>query len=150
MKKNMLILNGPNLNTLGQRELQIYGNDTLDDIKATMDQKAQQLSPHYQLTWFQTNAESEMINQVHLASSHNINFILINPSAFTHTSIALRDALLSTDIPFIELHISNIYNRETFRHHSYLSDIALGVITGFGSNSYTLALQAAHDYLEKQ
>lgn len=136
---NLLVLNGPNLNLLGQREPDKYGYDTL----ASIEQRLMHLSAGHQLAFFQTNAEAELIERIHQAGSDRVDFIIINPAAFTHTSIALRDALLGVKIPFIEVHLSNVYAREAFRHHSYLSDIAVGVISGLGAQGYELALSAA-------
>ena len=137
----ILVLHGPNLNLLGTREPQYYGVATLADI----DKKLSTISKKagVELTSQQSNAEHELVNFVQTASINNVDFILINPAAFTHTSIALRDALSATKIPFIEVHLSNIYKREEFRHHSYFSDIATGVISGLGAHGYELALQAA-------
>ncbi len=143
----LLILNGPNLNLLGQREPETYGATTLADIAERCRVQAQ--SFHHELLFWQGNAEHELIEQIHAAFSKNVNFIIINPAAYTHTSIALRDALLAVQIPFIEVHLSNVFARESFRHHSYLADIALGVICGLGSQGYELAIQAAHRYLTK-
>lgn len=137
---NILVLNGPNLNLLGTREPEHYGADTLADIEDRLTQTA--TAAEMKLNFFQSNAEHELIAQVHAARG-NSDFIIINPAAFTHTSIALRDALSAVDIPFIEVHLSNVHARETFRHHSYLSDIAQGVICGLGAQGYELALQAA-------
>lgn len=138
---SILVIHGPNLNMLGKREPGIYGAHTLADIDQALVAAAN--SAGHQLTSFQSNAEFELINRIHSASSEEVDYILINPAAFTHTSVAIRDALLAVDIPFIEVHLSNIHTREAFRHHSYLSDIAQGVICGFGADSYMLALQAA-------
>jgi 3-dehydroquinate dehydratase II len=138
--KNILVLHGPNLNLLGLRQPSIYGNTTLEQLNQQMRHTAEEL--HFHLTILQSNHEAELIDAIHNAAKGAIDFILINPAAFTHTSIALRDALLAVQIPFIEIHISNIYTREAFRHHSYFSDIAAGVISGLGSNGYLLALQA--------
>ena len=138
---SILVLHGPNLNLLGTREPEIYGAATLADIDRLLTQQAQ--TAGHQLNTFQTNAEHELIDRVHRAKTDDVAFILINPGAFTHTSIALRDALLGVQIPFIELHLSNVHAREPFRRHSYLSDVAVGVICGFGAKSYELALQAA-------
>jgi 3-dehydroquinate dehydratase II len=138
---SILVLHGPNLNLLGTREPEIYGAATLADIDRLLTQQAQ--AAGHQLNTFQTNAEHELIDRIHRAKTDGVAFILINPGAFTHTSIALRDALLGVQIPFIELHLSNVHAREPFRRHSYLSDVAVGVICGFGAKSYELALQAA-------
>ncbi|MBG2914716.1 type II 3-dehydroquinate dehydratase [Proteus cibarius] len=137
---HILLLNGPNLNLLGTREPETYGHLTLDDIVQSLSADAQALN--VKLSHFQSNAEFELINKIHAARG-NVDYILINPAAFTHTSVALRDALLGVDIPFIEIHLSNVYSREPFRHHSYLSDIATGVICGLGAEGYRFALQAA-------
>ncbi len=136
----ILLLNGPNLNMLGKREPETYGYQTLQDI---VDKLAGQASAAgATLHHFQSNAEHELINRIHDAMG-NIDAIIINPAAFTHTSVALRDALLSVNIPFIEVHLSNVHAREPFRHHSYLSDVAAGVILGLGAIGYELALTAA-------
>ena len=137
---HILLLNGPNLNLLGTREPETYGHLTLNDIVQSLSADAQALN--VKLTHFQSNAEHELINKIHAARG-NVDYILINPAAFTHTSVALRDALLGVNIPFIEIHLSNVYSREPFRHHSYLSDIATGVICGLGAEGYPFALQAA-------
>ena len=144
-KFKILVLNGPNLNMLGKREPEIYGSQSLDDVMSdlTTDAAAMEL----ELSYFQSNAEHELIDSIHNAHKC-IDFIIINPAAFTHTSVALRDALLAVDIPFIEVHISNVHARESFRHHSYLSDKAVGVICGLGVNGYGYALNAANNYLE--
>ena len=138
---SILVLHGPNLNLLGTREPEVYGTTTLADIDRTLTQQAS--AAGHQLRHCQSNAEHELISRVHAAKTENVDFILLNPGAFTHTSIALRDALLGVGIPFIELHLSNVHARETFRRHSYFSDVAVGVICGFGAHSYELALQAA-------
>lgn len=137
---HILLLNGPNLNLLGTREPETYGHLTLNDIVQSLSADAQALN--VKLSHFQSNAEFELINKIHAAQG-NVDYILINPAAFTHTSVALRDALLGVNIPFIEIHLSNVYSREPFRHHSYLSDIATGVICGLGAEGYRFALQAA-------
>ena len=142
----LLVLHGPNLNLLGAREPDIYGRETLADINTRLAQCAQ--AAGHELAWYQSNAEHELIGRIHQARDEQIAFILINPGAFTHTSIALRDALAAVDIPFIEVHMSNVHAREPFRRHSYLSDLAVGVICGFGSDSYRLALDAAAAKLE--
>lgn len=138
---NILLLNGPNLNLLGKREPGHYGNSTLKSIEENLQQHAQQ--QQHQLICYQSNAEYELINYIHAAQNDQIQFILFNPGAFTHTSIALRDALLGVKIPFIEINLSNVHQREAFRHHSFFSDIAEGVILGLGEQGYELALQAA-------
>ncbi|MFM8331890.1 MAG: type II 3-dehydroquinate dehydratase [Candidatus Methylumidiphilus sp.] len=138
---NILVLNGPNLNLLGVREPGIYGSQTLQDIDNALSEQAGRLG--CAIAFMQSNAEHALIDRIHLAFKEGVDFILINPGAFTHTSVALRDALLATKIPFIEVHLSNVHAREPFRRHSYLSDIARGVICGFGALGYGLALQAA-------
>jgi len=140
----LLLLNGPNLNRLGTREPEIYGAETLSDLEQDMQKRAVELG--HDLECFQSNAEHEIIEKLH-TSHRKIDFILFNPAAFTHTSVAIRDALASVEIPFYEIHISNVYAREPFRHHSYFSDQALGVITGFGLMGYGFALTAADRYL---
>jgi 3-dehydroquinate dehydratase II len=143
----ILLLNGPNLNLLGTREPAIYGSDTLHEIEARL--KTQCTSQGHELIAAQSNAEHEMIAKIHTAKRDGIGFVIINPGAFTHTSIALRDAFLSVGVPFIEIHLSNVFAREAFRHHSYLSDIAVGCIYGLGPIGYELALQAAIARLTK-
>lgn len=138
----ILILHGPNLNLLGTREPEVYGYDTLDDINARIRAAA---PPDVQIDAVQSNAEHELIDAVHQAKQDGVAFIIINPGAFTHTSIALRDALLGVAIPFIEVHLSNVHAREEFRQTSYLSDVAVGVITGLGAKGYEFALAAAHE-----
>jgi 3-dehydroquinate dehydratase-2 len=145
-KFTVLVLNGPNLNMLGKREPTIYGKQSLSDIIAELSQQAGE--KHITLQHLQTNAEHELIDAIH-QGYQQIDCIIINPAAFTHTSVALRDALLSVAIPFIEVHLSNVHAREAFRKHSYLSDIATGVICGFGAQGYSFALDAAHTYLNK-
>jgi len=137
----LLVLHGPNLNLLGVREPNIYGRDTLADINARLAEHAQ--AAGHELLWFQSNAEHELIGRVHQARDEQVAMILCNAGALTHTSIALRDALSGVAIPFVEVHLSNVFAREPFRHHSYLSDLAVGVVCGFGSDSYLLALDAA-------
>jgi 3-dehydroquinate dehydratase-2 len=137
----ILLLNGPNLNLLGTREPSVYGTATLDEIVAQIRQRARDLG--HELLDMQSNAEHGLIDRIHAAKQEGVGFIIINPGAFTHTSIALRDAFASVAIPFIEVHLSNIFARETFRHHSYLSDVAAGCIVGLGPIGYELALQAA-------
>ena len=139
-RHRILLLNGPNLNLLGKREPGIYGSATLDDIVSHLHQVA--TAEDVTLQHLQSNAEFELVNAIHAAMGA-IDFILINPAAFTHTSVALRDALLGVAIPFIEVHLSNVHAREPFRHHSYLSDVAKGVICGLGADGYQFALTAA-------
>lgn len=145
--KKILLLNGPNLNMLGKREPEIYGSQTLADIEQHLQTLAKQ--QNVQLDYFQSNSEEALINRIHQAFQQ-VDFILINPAAFTHTSVALRDALLSVSIPFIEIHLSNVHSREPFRHHSYLSDIAKGVICGLGSKGYEYALDYALEHLKEK
>jgi len=137
----LLLLNGPNLNLLGSREPGLYGQQTLEEIETRL--KAQAQAAGHQLECCQSNGEQGLIEHVHQAKAEGVAFILINPAAFTHTSVALRDAMLAAAIPFIEVHLSNVHARESFRHHSYFSDIAQGVICGLGALGYELALQAA-------
>ncbi|MDK1022878.1 MAG: type II 3-dehydroquinate dehydratase [Gammaproteobacteria bacterium] len=137
----ILVLHGPNLNLLGSREPEVYGTVTLQDINNALSEMAQ--AAGHQLMHLQSNAEHELIDRIHRAGPEGVKFIIFNPGAFTHTSIALRDALLGVDIPFIEVHLSNVYSREEFRQHSWFSDVAVGTITGLGEEGYRLALQAA-------
>jgi 3-dehydroquinate dehydratase-2 len=136
----LLLLNGPNLNLLGQREPHLYGSTTLADIERAVAADAR--AAGHQLDAFQTNSEAALVERIQQAAGQT-DFILLNPGALTHTSVALRDALLAVGIPFIEIHLSNVYAREDFRRHSYVSDVAVGVITGLGALGYQLALQAA-------
>jgi len=137
----ILILHGPNLNLLGRREPDIYGRTTLVDIHAAMEARGR--AAGVQIESFQSNSEGELIDRVQAAASEGIEFIIINPGGYTHTSVALRDALAGVAIPFIEVHLSNIQAREAFRHHSFFSDIAVGTICGLGAQGYELALEAA-------
>lgn len=137
---NILVLHGPNLNLLGSREPEVYGYDTLDDINKRIIAAA---GDGVSVKALQSNAEHELIDAVHGAKQDGVDFIIINPGAYTHTSIALRDAFLGVSIPFIEVHLSNVHAREEFRQQSYLSDVAVGVITGLGAAGYLYALQAA-------
>lgn len=146
MPVKVLVINGPNLNMLGKREPATYGSQNLQQIISNLSSYASSIE--LSLTHVQSNAEHELIETIHNAFE-KIDFIIINPGAFTHTSIALRDALLSVSIPFIEVHLSNVHAREAFRHHSYLSDIAQGVICGLGAQGYEFALAAAKQYLTK-
>lgn len=141
----ILVLHGPNLNLLGSREPGIYGAKTLDDINQSLQDLC--LARGHHLLCLQSNAEYELIDRIHDARNEGVNFIIFNPAAFTHTSVALRDALLASEIPFYEVHLSNVHARESFRHHSYFSDIARGVICGFGPIGYELALTAAFEEL---
>jgi 3-dehydroquinate dehydratase-2 len=142
----LLVLHGPNLNLLGQREPEIYGRDTLADIDARLMKLAQ--ARGHVLACLQSNAEHVLIDRIHAAKNEGVGFIVFNPGAFTHTSIALRDALAGVEIPFVEVHLSNVFAREPFRHHSYLSPIARGVISGLGARGYEYALTFAMDVLE--
>ena len=144
----ILVLHGPNLNMLGSREPEVYGSETLADINARLNYTCIEAGHHLQ--HLQSNAEYELIERIHDARNEGVNFILFNPAAFTHTSVALRDAILAAEIPFIEVHISNVYKRDAFRHKSYFSDIAIGTITGLGSQGYDLALQAALHLIKKK
>lgn len=144
----LLVLHGPNLNLLGTREPAVYGAQTLADINQQLSDIAMAAGHHLQV--LQSNAEYELIDRVQEAGKEGIDFIIINPAAFTHTSIALRDAFSAVNIPFIEVHLSNVHNREPFRRKSYFSDIAEGVICGFGAASYTSALRIAIDLLENK
>ena len=137
---NLLVLNGPNLNLLGVREPGHYGSDTLEAINQRLTEQA--AASGHRLECFQSNAEHELIERIHRARNEEIAWIIINPAAFTHTSVAVRDALAGVAIPFIEVHLSNVHSREQFRRHSYFSDIASGVISGLGAQGYELALAA--------
>jgi 3-dehydroquinate dehydratase II len=141
----LLLINGPNLNLLGSREPKHYGVKSLAQIESDLVSEAERLGHHLQA--YQSNHEGELVDRVHKAKSDNVAFILLNPGGYTHTSVALRDAMLGVGIPFIEVHLSNTYAREAFRRHSYFSDIARGVIVGLGPQGYRLALQAAHAQL---
>ena len=143
----ILLLNGPNLNLLGTREPAVYGTATLQDIETKL--KAAAAAQGHELIALQSNAEHELIGKVQATKRDGVGFVIINPGAFTHTSIALRDAFLSVGTPFIEIHLSNVFAREAFRHHSYLSDIAVGCIYGLGPIGYELALNAAIARLTK-
>ncbi len=141
----ILLLNGPNLNLLGQREPEVYGHETLDEVVACASDTAKALG--HQLDDFQSNAEHELVDRIHQASRDGVAMIIFNPGAFTHTSVSLRDALLGVAIPFIEVHLSNVFAREDFRQHSFLTDIASGVISGLGIQGYALAVEAVHKKL---
>jgi 3-dehydroquinate dehydratase-2 len=144
----LLVLHGPNLNLLGSREPEIYGYDTLDDINGRLSLQADALG--HSIEFLQSNAEHELVAAIHAAKQHQVGCILINPGAFTHTSIALRDAFLGVSIPFIEVHLSNVFAREEFRQTSYLSDVAVGVVTGLGARGYEHALASACAHLERE
>lgn len=143
--KKIMVVHGPNLNLLGLREPDVYGLTTLETLNAQLKNQAEAYD--FDLKTIQSQSESELISCIHDTLTHPIDYLIINPAAFTHTSVALRDALLAVKIPFIEVHISNIYARESFRHHSYFSDIALGVISGLGTQVYFLALQAIRNII---
>ncbi len=145
-KKCVLVINGPNLNMLGKREPEIYGYQTLDDINSELIDQGSSLG--IDIIVFQSNHEGEIIEIIHQAFLENYNGVIINPGAFTHYSIAIKDALLMLSVPIIEVHLSNIYKRETFRHKSVVSDVARGQITGFGAMGYTLALQAMASWIK--
>ena len=138
---NFLLLNGPNLNLLGEREPELYGKTSLDQVVKNLSNISDKSG--HELSDFQSNAEHELVDLIHKAKDNNVKCIIFNPGAFTHSSIALRDALAGTEIPFIEVHISNIYSREEFRQKSFLSEIAVGVISGLGVEGYELALKVA-------
>ena len=144
---SILVLHGPNLNLLGEREPEVYGHTTLHDINARLEEIARERGHH--LLSMQSNAEYELVERVQDARHEGVNFILINPAAFTHTSVALRDALAAVAIPFIEIHLSNLHTREEFRQHSLFSDLAVGVICGLGAQGYELGLQAAINQLDQ-
>ncbi len=142
----LLVLHGPNLNLLGEREPELYGTTTLADIDRELVAAAARLG--CDLDCFQSNAEHELIERVHRAKTEGVGFIIINPGAFTHTSVALRDAFAGVGIPFIEVHLSNVFAREEFRRHSYLSELAVAVLSGAGASGYGLALQVAAEQLQ--
>ena len=146
--KNILLLNGPNLNLLGTREPEIYGGDTLASIESRLDKLAGDAGAA--LVAFQSNAEADLVNRIQQAAREGVDFIIINPAAYTHTSVAMRDALAAVRIPFIEVHLTNVFAREEFRHHSYFTDIAVGIISGLGARGYELALAYALDYTAKR
>jgi 3-dehydroquinate dehydratase-2 len=143
----LLLLNGPNLNLLGTREPEVYGHTTLADIEAALGREATAVNA--ELACFQSNHEGALIDRIHAARAEGVGFILINPGGLTHTSVALRDALAGVAIPFIEVHLSNVHQREPFRHHSYLSSIAVAVLCGFGAAGYSMALRFACERLAK-
>ena len=145
--KSILVLHGPNLNLLGLREPQHYGNVTLDVINQALQSQAQ--AADVALESFQSNSEAELVTKIQSLVNSDVSFIIINPAAFTHTSIAMRDALSAVKIPFIEVHLSNVFAREAFRHHSYFTDIAVGIISGLGAQGYTLALDYAIQHINR-
>ncbi len=144
---SLLLINGPNLNLLGSREPCVYGTASLTEVEASLTELATDLS--HELATFQSNAEHEIVDRIQAAQAEKVDFILLNPGAFTHTSIAMRDALLAVSIPFIEIHLSNVFAREDFRHKSYFSDIAAGCLCGLGAYGYELALLAASRQLSE-
>jgi len=146
MKMRILVIHGPNLNMLGKREPEIYGSSTLDDVNARLAKEAKELGA--EVEFFQSNSEGEIVGRIQ-AAMDSAEGILINPGAYTHTSVAIRDAILSTGLPVVEAHISNIYKREDFRQRSYVSGVALAVVSGFGAESYSLGLRGLVDYLKK-
>ena len=146
MKHNILVLHGPNLNLLGTREPEVYGHTTLADIDQMLTKTAQDAG--IALSCYQSNAEHCLIERIHQAKTDSTEFIIFNPAAFTHTSVALRDALLAVELPFIEVHLSNVHSREAFRHRSYFSDCAEGVICGLGADGYRYALLSAINLLK--
>jgi len=139
--KSILVLHGPNLNLLGLREPQHYGSATLDSINQTLTNKAK--LANITLESFQSNAEADLVDKIQSIATKSVDFVIINPAAFTHTSVAMRDALSAVKVPFIEVHLSNVFAREAFRHHSYFTDIAVGIISGLGAKGYELALDFA-------
>ncbi len=145
MKPRILVIHGPNLNMLGKREPEIYGSSTLDDVNARLGKEAKELGA--KVEFFQSNSEGEIVGRIQ-AAMDSTDGILMNPGAYTHTSVAIRDAILSTGLPVVEAHMSNIYKREDFRQKSYVSGVALGVISGFGAESYSLGLRGLVDYLK--
>ena len=146
--KHILVVNGPNLNLLGSRETRHYGRDTLKAINSRLARRAR--SAKVRLVSFQSNSESALVERIQQARGQGVDFILINPAAYTHTSVALRDALAAVGIPFVEVHLSNIFSREPFRRESYFSDIAVGVVSGLGARGYELALEFALQYSGKR
>lgn len=143
----ILVINGPNLNFLGKREPDIYGNHTLNDINSLLSKEAESISGEIELSFFQSNSEGDIVNEIQQAFE-NFDGLLINPAAYTHTSLAIRDALLSTGLPVVEAHISNIFKREEFRQKSYVSGVSVGVVSGFGVNSYLLGLRGLYNHLK--
>ncbi|NOU23939.1 MAG: type II 3-dehydroquinate dehydratase [Methylotenera sp.] len=144
--KSILVLHGPNLNLLGLREPEHYGHATLAGINQTLQENAKKAG--VDLEAFQSNAEADLVTKIQSIATKKVDFVIINPAAFTHTSVAMRDALSAVKVPFIEVHLSNVYAREAFRHHSYFTDIAVGVISGLGAHGYTLALDYAIQHIK--
>ena len=145
--RSILVLHGPNLNLLGLREPEHYGSDTLSSINQTLTEIAKQA--HVALETFQSNTEGDLVTKIQSIATTKVDFVIINPAAFTHTSVAMRDALSAVKVPFIEVHLSNVYAREAFRHHSYFTDIAVGVISGLGAHGYALALDYAIRHINR-
>jgi 3-dehydroquinate dehydratase-2 len=145
--KSILVLHGPNLNLLGLREPEHYGSDTLSSINQTLTDIATQAG--VALETFQSNTEGDLVTKIQSIATTKVDFVIINPAAFTHTSVAMRDALSAVKVPFIEVHLSNVYAREAFRHHSYFTDIAVGVISGLGAQGYSLALDYALKHINR-
>ena len=142
----ILVINGPNLNTLGKREPDIYGSHTLEDINKLLKSEAKKIGKDLKLEFFQSNSEGEIVSRIQEAFE-NFDGILINPAAYTHTSVAIRDAILSTGLPTVEVHISNIFKREEFRQKSFVSGVSIGVVSGFGLNSYLLGIKGLYDFI---
>ncbi len=143
--KSVLVIHGPNLNLLGLREPEHYGNATLNSINQMLADKAK--SADINLATFQSNSEAELVSKIQSLATEKADFVIINPAAFTHTSVAMRDALSAVKTPFIEVHLSNVFAREAFRHHSYFTDIAVGIISGLGAQGYALALDYAIQHI---
>jgi 3-dehydroquinate dehydratase II len=146
--RTILVINGPNLNLLGSRETEHYGKDTLEAINARLARRAK--SGKARLTTYQSNSESELVGRIQQARKERVDFILINPAAYTHTSVAMRDALAAVGIPFVEVHLSNVFARESFRRESYFTDLAVGIVSGLGAKGYELALEFALQYSGKR
>jgi 3-dehydroquinate dehydratase-2 len=146
--RNILVINGPNLNLLGSRETEHYGKDTLEAINARLARCAK--SGKARLTTYQSNSEAELVGRIQQARKEGVDFILINPAAYTHTSVAMRDALAAVGIPFVEVHLSNVFARESFRRESYFTDLAVGIVSGLGAKGYELALEFALQYSGKR
>jgi len=145
--KSILVLHGPNLNLLGLREPEHYGSTTLDSINQTLSSQAK--SAGIALESFQSNSEADLVTKIQSLATNKADFVIINPAAFTHTSVAMRDALSAVKVPFIEVHLSNVFAREAFRHHSYFTDIAVGIISGLGAQGYSLALDYAIQHIDR-
>ncbi|MBI2295325.1 MAG: type II 3-dehydroquinate dehydratase [Betaproteobacteria bacterium] len=146
--KNILVINGPNLNLLGSRETEFYGRDTLEAINTRLVKRAGE--GRARLAAYQSNSEAELVERIQQARAEGVDFIIINPAAYTHTSVAMRDALAAVGIPFVEVHLSNVFARESFRRESYFTDLAVGIISGLGARGYELALEFALEYSGKQ